>query len=282
MSKTTNEESDEQRPSKIEQPPNFWPVFTKLSQCVLWIYIVLVYTPRYPVEYNLSEKMVNSPFINRLAFLFFSVFCVRVKYYFAFILSEAINNAAGLGFNGYDKSGIPEWDLLTNVKPLQLETATSLKVVIDVWNIQTAIWLRRVCYDRLPNGRTLGVFVISAFWHGFYPGYYVCFILAAFETYAGRGIRRQIRPYFQVNQTTKYIYACITWFGTQIGVIFFCNTICFNGNSKSLVFLSDMVFYCTVNFNYSFINIECCKLKTDTTRKRKKKIEIKLLFFTYL
>jgi len=57
--------------------------------------------------------------------------------------------------------------------------------------------------------------------HGFYPGYYVCFILAALETYAGRGIRRQIRPYFQANQITKYIYACLTWFGTQIGVIFF-------------------------------------------------------------
>jgi len=35
-----------------------------------------------------------------------------------FILSDAVNNAAGLGFNGYDKSGLPRWDLITNVKPL--------------------------------------------------------------------------------------------------------------------------------------------------------------------
>lgn len=48
----------------------------------------------------------------------------------------------------------------------------------------------------------------------------MCFILAAFETYAGRGIRRQIRPYFQVNAITKAIYACITWFGTQVGLNF--------------------------------------------------------------
>jgi hypothetical protein len=44
--------------------------------------------------------------------------------------------------------------------------------------------------------------------------------LAAFEIYAGRGIRRQIRPYFQKNQATKIIYAGITWIGTQIGLNF--------------------------------------------------------------
>ena len=31
-------------------------------------------------------------------------------------------------------------------------------------NIETGIWLRRVCYDRIQKGGTLGVFVLSAFW----------------------------------------------------------------------------------------------------------------------
>jgi uncharacterized membrane protein YgcG len=44
--------------------------------------------------------------------------------------------------------------------------------------------------------------------------------LAAFETYAGRGIRRQIRPYFQKNRLTKVIYACITWLGAQVALNF--------------------------------------------------------------
>ncbi|CAF0911884.1 unnamed protein product [Rotaria sordida] len=218
---TIDKSNDEQyQLSQIKQPSIFWPVFTKILQCSMWGYIFLAYAPYYPLEYNLSQEIINSSFFKRVWILVISIFCVRVKYYCAFILSEAVNNAAGLGFNGFDKNGIPRWDLLTNVKPLQIELGTSLKVILDVWNIQTALWLRRVCYDRLPKGRTLGVFVISAFWHGFYPGYYVSFILAAFQTYAGRGIRRQIRPYFQKNQTTKYIYACITWLGTQIGLYF--------------------------------------------------------------
>jgi len=202
------------------QPSTFWPIVTKLSQCVLWGYILLKYTPYNTVEYNLSNEMVNSPFFKRFSYLFFSTFCARAKYYFAFILSEAINNAAGLGLNGVDEKGNPKWDLLTNIVPYKLETATSLKVVLDIWNMQTALWLRRVCYDRVKTGRTLSVFVLSALWHGFYPGYYVCFVLAAFATYAGRGIRRQIRPYFQKNATTKAIYAVLTWSGTMITVNF--------------------------------------------------------------
>ncbi len=31
-------------------------------------------------------------------------------------------------------------------------------------NLETALWLRRICYDRIRKGRTLGVFVLSALW----------------------------------------------------------------------------------------------------------------------
>jgi len=61
--------------------------------------------------------------------------------------------------------------------------------------------LRRIAYDRLPKGKTLGVFVLSAFWHGFYPGYYLTFVLAAFLIYVGRGVSL---CYFFIINMTKY------------------------------------------------------------------------------
>ncbi len=67
-----------------------------------------------------------------------------------------------------------------------------MKYLIDNWHITTSLWLRRIAYDRLPKGKTLGVFVLSAFWHGFYPGYYFTFVLAAFMIYVGRGVRKLI------------------------------------------------------------------------------------------
>jgi hypothetical protein len=50
-----------------------------------------------------------------------------------------VNNAGGLGLNGIDEKGQPKWDLLTNIKPFELETATSLKKVLDYWNIRKII-----------------------------------------------------------------------------------------------------------------------------------------------
>jgi len=237
---TTNEPID----VHLEQPSPLWPVITKLGQCVLWAYILLFFTPKYTIEYNLSAEMINSPWVKRLSYLLFSTFCTRGKYYFAFILSEAVNNAAGLGFNGYDqtKDNRPDWSLLTNVKPFELESATSLKVIIDVWNIQTGLWLRRVCYDRLKNNRTLGVFVLSAFWHGFYPGYYVCFLLAAVETHVGRGIRRTIRPHFQKTQPMKILYGLLTWLGAQIALNFAVTPFVLLEIRKSLLFYQTWYF----------------------------------------
>ena len=46
----------------------------------------------------------------------------------------------------------------------------------------------RVVYDRVPYRRTLAVFVLSAFWHGFYPGYYMAFFTCGLMVEAGRKV----------------------------------------------------------------------------------------------
>ena len=40
-----------------------------------------------------------------------------------FVPAEAINNAAGFGFNGYDDRGRAKWDLVKNVSVQQLEVS---------------------------------------------------------------------------------------------------------------------------------------------------------------
>ena len=78
--------------------------------------------------------------------------------------------------------------MIAVVKRFQL--GNSLKVNIDSWNKQTLVWLRKVVYDRAPAQRTMVVFAISAFWHGFYPGYYFTFATAALFTMAARLVGR--------------------------------------------------------------------------------------------
>lgn len=38
--------------------------------------------------------------------------------------ADAINNAAGFGFNGYDSDGSPRWDLISNLRILNIEVRT--------------------------------------------------------------------------------------------------------------------------------------------------------------
>lgn len=41
-----------------------------------------------------------------------------------FTSADAINNAAGFGFNGYNEDGSPRWDLISNLRILNIEVRT--------------------------------------------------------------------------------------------------------------------------------------------------------------
>lgn len=98
--------------------------------------------------------------------------------------------------------------------------ATSFKMFLDNWNIQTALWLKRwtleinwiiltehvctfwnlrnnvsfvavlcrVCYERCPYNPTAATFLLSAIWHGVYPGYYLTFVTGIVVTMAARAV----------------------------------------------------------------------------------------------
>jgi len=40
-----------------------------------------------------------------------------------FQIADAINNAAGFGFNGYDSDGVPRWDLISNLRIMNIEVS---------------------------------------------------------------------------------------------------------------------------------------------------------------
>lgn len=159
-----------------------------------------------------SDFLYNTNFVYRHLYVLTSMTMHRPRYYFAWTIGELANNNNGLGFNGYDKDGKAKWDLLNNCNIYDLEMATSLKVNIESWNVLTAKWLRHTVYDRAPLWiRTWAVFCISAFWHGFYPGYYILFLTGAFATEAARLMRRNVRPYFQQSDKHKLFYDAVTF-----------------------------------------------------------------------
>ena len=65
--------------------------------------------------------MRNVPIFYRTFYQYISGFLVRTKFYTAWMLADAVNNASGLGFNGFDSNGKPKWDLVTNINISNLE-----------------------------------------------------------------------------------------------------------------------------------------------------------------
>ncbi|KAI0982578.1 hypothetical protein GJ496_000765 [Pomphorhynchus laevis] len=192
------------------------PVIVKGLQSLLFLSLYLFLSPIYPIEFLVLPNKSLSHLLYKFYYLLPSLFLIRCKYYFAWKLAEAVNNAAGFGFNGFDEqTGAQRWNLLKNVSFKGVEFKNTYKEKLANWNIMTAIWLRRVCFDRVNTGRTFLVYMVSAFWHGFYPGYYLAFFSAALLSYTSRGFYRRIRPLSRsptVPVYTKYIYDTLTLF----------------------------------------------------------------------
>ncbi|XP_038051425.1 lysophospholipid acyltransferase 2-like [Patiria miniata] len=204
-----------------EEPSSVRAVTIK-SLFALFCGIVLVMlVPKVPIWGNMSDEVLNSPSVlYRLGYLLVSVEVAKSKYFFGWMWADAISNAAGLGFVGYDKKGRADWSGLQNVDVIGFQTATSLKSLIDSWNIRCTMWLKYVCYDRVPFQKRLLTFILSAFWHGFYPGYFATFISGSLLVSAAAKVRYAMRPYFLSSPQMKLFYDVLTWSCTYFSLAY--------------------------------------------------------------
>ncbi|KAM5262794.1 lysophospholipid acyltransferase 2 [Ctenodactylus gundi] len=218
-------------------------VAQKLLVCGLSLLFHLTVCTALPVEYNLDPHFeATASWLTRVLYLYCSLLAARPKYYFAWTLADAINNAAGFGFRGYDRDGTAQWDLISNLRIQQIEMSTSFKMFLDNWNIQTALWLKRVCYERASFSPTIQTFFLSAIWHGVYPGYYLTFLTGVLMTVAARAIRKNLRHYFVDPPPLKLLYDVLTWAVTQVAISYTVVPFVLLSIKPSLMFYSSWYF----------------------------------------
>lgn len=150
----------------------------------------------FPVTWMLDPIFQTRPLIYRLVYLHASNLVARSKYYFAWMIAEGSYVIIGLGYRKASASGKVLWDRLENVAPLRIESNSDFRFFVSAWNVCTNRWLNSYVYRRLTSyyGKgakssaraTIITNFISAFWHGFYPGYYLMFISAAWMTVVSR------------------------------------------------------------------------------------------------
>lgn len=232
-------------------PRSSRPATIKAVVGLLWILLFLKMSSWYNAERVLGDEYKQHGLIRRIFILHMLGFTSRLKYYGVWYLTEGACILSGMGYKGFNpKTGRVQWDGLQNVNPWGMETAQNTRAYLGNWNMNTNNWLRNYMYLRVtrkgkkPGFRaSLATFVTSAIWHGFYPGYYLSFLLAAFLQTVSKGkthffshdystimltkkdCRRYVRPFFLTpdgERPTRYkpYYDFISYLATQLAFTF--------------------------------------------------------------
>ena len=169
-------------------PESHIPATIKLVTGLAWIFLFLQFNKLYNTDLVLGDQYLHYGFLRRVWILEMLGFTTRMKFYGVWTLTEGACVLAGIGYKGVNpKTGTVDWNRLQNVNAMGVELAQNSRAYLENWNMNTNHWLRNYMYLRVtPKGKkpgfraSLATFVTSAFWHGFYPGYYLTFVLAAF------------------------------------------------------------------------------------------------------
>ncbi|KAH4597666.1 hypothetical protein HBH82_219120 [Parastagonospora nodorum] len=250
---------------KRKIPRSGIPAAIKGACGTLWILAFLKLSAYYPPSFYLGDDYMKYSFLRRVWQLYMLGLTTRMKYYGVWSLSEGACVLCGIGYNGLDPAtNRAKWDRLTNIKPWEIETAQNARAYLGFWNINTNHWLRNYMYLRVtPKGKkpgfraTLATFVTSAFWHGFYPGYYLTFVLAALVQTVAKNGRRLIRPLFltpdgNIPITQKTAYEIITTVITQVIFAYTVAPFILLGFSDTFKVWSRVYFYTLLSVAASF------------------------------
>lgn len=180
---------------------------------------ILVY-PKVALPTLLTPSFTHQPFLARMFWIYVAGTAERFKYYFAWLLAEGACVLSGLGYIGKDEHGHHRWGAISNVNILNVELAENFRMIMENWNIGTNLWLRNYVYLRIAPvgskstfGATIATFATSAFWHGFYPGYYMTFLFGGIVNEQARFLRRCLRPWVLAagSPILKKAYDVVGW-----------------------------------------------------------------------
>ncbi|KAL3291511.1 mboat family protein [Colletotrichum asianum] len=241
---------------KRKIPRSGTPAAWKAASGLGWISLFMVLSGYYPISYLTGQSYMDLNFLRRVWVLHMTGLTARLKYYGVWSLTEGACILAGLGYHGVDPvTGKVSWNRLQNINPWGVETAQNTRAYLGNWNMNTNNWLRNYVYLRVtPIGKKPGfrasliTFGTSALWHGFYPGYYLSFILASFVQTVAKNYRRYFRAFFidpstGSPTTTKIYYDCLSFVVTQLGMSFVVAPFLVLQLSGSILVWSRVYFY---------------------------------------
>lgn len=187
--------------------------------------------PQLSFSYTTTQDFETSSFFFKLFLVQMMTFTARLKYYFAWYMADSACLLAGIGYN---PSSRDKYSRSQNAIVSKVDWANCQAEAMSYWNISISRWLRSCVYLRaiespVPSAlkrvvghrqyATILTRFVSAFWHGFYPGYYLAFLSTVLQFEADSVARKWIQPLF--SPKTKWIYTLVGKLHTAICLNFY-------------------------------------------------------------
>ncbi len=84
----------------------------------------------------------------------------------------------------------PKFNRVENIRIYDVEFSYKIQDFFNAWNISVHNWLKHYVFMRMiTRGKKVSLmpilttFLVSAIWHGFYPGYFLFFISSGLNDY---------------------------------------------------------------------------------------------------
>eukprot|EP00058_Branchiostoma_floridae_P013858 XP_002599346.1 hypothetical protein BRAFLDRAFT_199715 [Branchiostoma floridae] len=186
-----------------QEKPSSVPVLQPLLDRAKWMPLtggVFLLASRYfPIAYAHTEEFYATSGVPYRLWYMLGMFLVfRMRMYSAWILAECSCITAGMG--AYEEWRKPKcgqgptvrgtlepggnkspqetrynFDTIKNVDIYWVERGTTIRSGMKHWNMTVQYWMAEYIYRRVPykSFRVATTMLLSAYWHGFHPGYYL-------------------------------------------------------------------------------------------------------------
>ncbi|KAL4446431.1 hypothetical protein ABPG74_001172 [Tetrahymena malaccensis] len=164
-------------------PHPIMDTFKNLGIGFVYLLITAKILPKFPLKHVITPEYGNENIFHKIVYYNLAIILIRVRYYAGWQMIQSSCASTGITYN--DKS--KKFDQIVAVEE-SLELSHEVKVIVDKWNKTIQVWLKRYVYFRLYSEEEIkksktkasyaqyATILISAFWHGFYPGYYLAFL----------------------------------------------------------------------------------------------------------
>lgn len=185
-----------------------------------------IYFPHEPI---FTDWFLSKSLFIRFHYLVISAVLYRMKYFFVWYFAEVSCVACGFGVRkkkSKDGEVVVQYDAARNGFALRTETARNIGQMLGSWNVMVSDWLKHYIYLRVtaPKGipqKSWAVLVTrttSAFWHGFYPGYYLAFMCSAILDEFATSSKRNVWPHVKNSLWGRRVYTALGMYGTMCGI----------------------------------------------------------------